>query len=240
MIASDSQSKAELSSLAWWNEYFRPNGGWEKNGGRQQTRIFAEHFCACVSIDCPGTFRLLDVGCGLGDALLVFRRKFPQAELHGIDFSPVAVARCKEHLRDQVKLEVGTLDDVAGHYDVIYVSNVLEHFVDFERKSRHLARRCSRLCIMVPYREQESGQDLRPNGNRHHQQTFYESSFDFLLTEGCATQIDRTIVSCPGAWGWSRLQRMVERLKNPIRRVLGKSPAREPLQIIFDIRLSCK
>lgn len=39
------------------------------------------------SLNIPGTFRVLDAGCGFGDGLIALRHAFPQAELRGVEIS---------------------------------------------------------------------------------------------------------------------------------------------------------
>ncbi len=236
MALPDPASPADpVGDPAWWDHYFANGGGWEQNGGRQQTRRFAEAFCSNVKLP-GGPLRILDVGCAIGDAISVFRRCYPEARLFGMDASSVAVERCKATLGHEAEFFVGTIETLQEPFDVIYISNVLEHFADYQRKARLLSARCSRLCVMVPFDERLRGARLRPDPTRHHQWTFDEESFDFLLHDGLATQLHCTTTSCPGAWAWTQREQVVARLKNPLRRLLGKPLQVELLQAIFDIR----
>lgn len=69
-------------------------GRWEK-----VARAMAEHY------DLPANPKILDIGCGKGFLLYDFLKVIPDAEIHGIDISPYAVANCKEEIRD--RLQVG-------------------------------------------------------------------------------------------------------------------------------------
>ena len=81
--------------------------------------------------DAPG--RMLDVGCGEGFALAFFRRKGWQVE--GIDYTATAIEGMNPACRDAV-----TTGDIMAlladrvregrRYDVIWMTNVLEHVVD--------------------------------------------------------------------------------------------------------------
>jgi ubiquinone/menaquinone biosynthesis C-methylase UbiE len=221
--------------MTWWNNYFVEDGGWERNRGKTQTRMFAEAFCQHVRLDYAGTFTLLDVGCALGDALRAFHEHYPNAELHGIDISDVAISRCQAELGVQAQFSVGSIERLVQSFDVIYVSNVLEHFTDYKEKVRSLTKHCRRLCIMVPFNERCNGKPLMPDPNQHHQHTFQRNSFDYLVREGVAKLVCPHVVSCPGAWGWTLRQKVKQELKNPIRWLLGRPRSYELLQVIFDI-----
>jgi SAM-dependent methyltransferase len=224
---------------SWWDEYFAPGGGWERNGGRRQTRVFAEHFTDRIRLDPGEAFSLLDVGCALGEALKHFAKVYPRASLYGIDFSATAIERGREELGNTAVLSVGTFEDTQGHYDIIYCSNTLEHFPDFQTKARILAQHCNRLCVLVPYEERDHRlKPLVPNPAEQHQHTFLRDSFDFLVEEGLAKGVETQVFSCPGAWGWTIRTRIEQSVKNVARVLLGR-PRRVPRkQILFDIRLA--
>lgn len=225
----------DLKDQRWWEDYFSVGGGWERNGGRRQSRVFAEYFTCHARIDPSVSFSLLDVGCALGDAIRHFSKTFPNARLHGIDFSRTAIGRCREDSGHLATFQVGDMADVEGHYDLIYCSNCLEHFVDFGARARKLMKHGRRLCVLVPYREMKNGRPLAPDPNEHHQVTFLRDSFDFLVREGLARNISSAVFSCPGAWGWSRQEKAKQFLKNVVRRFRGKPLIEEPRQIFFDI-----
>lgn len=226
-----------MSELAWWEEYFAPGGGWERNGGREQTRRFALQFVRRCGLEHAARFSLLDVGCALGDALRVFAEAFPNARLHGIDFAPTAVARCRAELGSRAQVAVASIEAVRGAYDVVYCSNTLEHFVDYDAKARSLARQAARrLFVMVPYRELRDGKAIAPDPRQHHQHTFERHSFDFLVREGLATGVRTQVFACPGAWGWSAADQVVQRAKNAGRALLRRPTLAPPRQILYEIR----
>lgn len=227
--------RADLKDHQWWERYFAVGGEWEKHGGREQTRIFAEAFVAHAGLPRDRAFSLLDAGCALGDALTVFGRAYPEVELHGLDFSAVAVSRATAHLGPRAAITQGDIESIRGHYDVVFCSNTLEHFADYERKARTLGAHCSQLCIMVPYREFREGRPLQPDPTEHHQHTFERDSFDFLLREGRASKIDVEVFACPGAWGWTTGERAVQGVKNLVRVAVGRHWIRPPLQILYKI-----
>lgn len=225
-----------LGTRDWWDEYFSVGGGWETRGGRIQTKTFAKAFLCRIKLDKESSFRLLDVGCALGDATALFRKHYPKAKLFAIDISETAIRRCREEFGSAATFQVKTIEDIYCFYDVIYCSNVLEHFSDYKRKTRHLVTNCARLFVVVPFRESRHGKLLQNDPNEHHQHTFDFDSFDFLIEEGLATAIHSHVFTCPGAWSWPKRRWLMEMLiKNPLRLVLRKSLLRNPLVILYDI-----
>lgn len=223
--------------LADINGYFKVNGAWEQNNGPRQTELFAHYFDKVITFQ-EQNFNLLDVGCALGQAAAFFACRYPEAEISATDISDVAISRAKEQYGDSVQFFTEDIERLDGQYDVIYCSNVLEHFYDFAQRTRTLAAFCKRLCIMVPYNERKrNGSKLVPDAsNLEHQYSFYQDSFDFLLDEKLAFTIDTEVISCPGAWGWSRRQRITHCIDNFLRKVSSRPRVHEPLQIIFDIK----
>lgn len=223
--------------LADINEYFKEGGAWEKNKGKQQTKLFAHYFDQTITFT-DQKFTLLDVGCALGQAAAFFSRRYPNATVSATDISDVAISRAHNHYGEHVNFFTADIENISEFFDVIYCSNVLEHFHDFTKKTRKLANCCQRLCIMVPYNElTNQGHELTPDSTSiEHQNSFYEDSFDFLLEEGLAQTVDSTIISCPGAWGWSRRQKITHGIDNFFRKITGRPHDHELLQIIFDIK----
>lgn len=231
---------SELKNYGWWERYFAIDGGWERAGGRKQSRIFAEHFVAHAGLQAQASFSLLDAGCALGDALALFAQQYPRARLHGIDFSATAIDRCRRDQLAKAAFEVGDLMAIADTYDVIYCSNTLEHFADFDTEARHLMRHCRKLFVMVPFHELQHGKAIAPNPLEHHQHTFERQSFDFLLREGLASRIDCQAFACPGAWGWGAAEHMTQFVKNIARLALGRSWVHPPLQVLYEITAAHK
>jgi SAM-dependent methyltransferase len=219
------------------NEYFKENGAWEKNKGKQQTKLFAYYFDQVITFTYQN-FTLLDVGCALGQAAAFFSRRYPNATVSATDISDVAIRRARKHYGELADFFTADINNISGFYDVIYCSNVLEHFHDFEEKTRKLTACCQRLCIMVPYNERMSGgHKLTPDSTSiEHQYSFYEDSFDFLLKEGRANTVHSKIISCPGAWGWNQRQKITHGIDNFLRKIIGKPHDYELLQIIYDIK----
>ena len=87
----------------------------------------------------PNAGRLLDVGCGNGEFLLLARAMGWQAE--GVEPDPKAAAICRDRNLDVVQGGIEALDDRAGEYDAITLNQVIEHVPD----PRDVLARCRRL-----------------------------------------------------------------------------------------------
>lgn len=225
-----------LSTKEDWDAYFEEGGPWEVNGGPEQSRLFAAAFCRHTRIQLESGQSLLDCGCALGDALPVFSKYFPKAQLHACDFSTVAIRRSKEQYVNLASFSVVSMEEVSGMYDMIYSSNTLEHFADYKEKARKLLQHCRYLCILVPYNEKRFGKDLEYDPHCHHVVTFCEHSFDFLIDEGHAKKVHPPkVFTVPKAWSWSLSDWIVQPLKNIVRPLLQRPIVRNNKQILFEI-----
>jgi SAM-dependent methyltransferase len=210
---------------------FAEDGHWEKNRGPDQTRRFAEFFHRKVWIPWA-SFSVLDVGCGLGDALLVWHQKYPSAELHGCDVAETAVKRCQARYGGFARLFRASFEELEGFWDVIYCSNVLEHFEQHVEIAEALLLRCKVLFLLTPFGELRDESLLKPDGKEYHVATFYRDSFDALVRQDRASRIETLIEGCPHAWGFSWMQKVrwlaASALKN-------RCVLQEPLQILYAI-----
>ena len=231
-----SKKRDRLSTKEDWDAYFEEGGPWEANRGPEQTRLFAEAFCKHTSIHLENGQSLLDSSCALGDALPVFRKHFPKAQLYAYDFSKVAIRRCKERHSGMAGCYAASIEEISSMYDVIYSSATLEHFSDYKEKARALLQHCRYLCIFVPYNEKRFGKNLKYGQDHDHVVTFFEHSFDFLLDEGFAKRISYTKSICvPKAWSWTLITRITQTVLNVCRLLLGRPIVRNQKMILFEI-----
>jgi ubiquinone/menaquinone biosynthesis C-methylase UbiE len=76
---------------------------------------------------------ILEIGCNCGPNLYIFAKKFPDAEIRGIDVNPMAVQKGNEWFTEEgisnVKLLVGKADDLRQFkdksFDVVFTDAVL-------------------------------------------------------------------------------------------------------------------
>lgn len=211
-----------INSKSYWDGRFS-SGDWVNKGGRSQTENFAREQIRYFSISYSFEGRIVDFGCGLGDAIPVYRRRFPRAKLIGVDFSFSAIRDCKSrygHLADFICGEAGSVPVS----DVIIASNVLEHIEDDESIVYTLLAKCSLLYIIVPYKEILGGFD-------EHINTYDKNSFKKF-----ADSI--TSIRVFPAKGWSQYGKSLffdVYAKNLLRPFFGKHRVHRRKQIIFQI-----
>lgn len=210
---------------------FQEGGHWDQNHGPAQTRWFAESFHRHAQIPWS-EFSVLDVGCALGDALPVWRRRYPAAKLYGCDVAESAVKRCRQRHGDIAEFFRASFEEIEGFWDVIFCSNVLEHFEQHLEIAEALLGQCKVLMALTPFGELRNGSPLRVSEDYYHVATFFRDSFDDLVRRGHASRIETAIFSCPGGWGYTRTQR-IRRLLGTLRR--SRYFVQEPLQILYAI-----
>ena len=63
--------------------------------------------------------RILDVGCGTGFTTRRLARRFPRAEVLGLDLSPAMIARAKRVLLPNLRYAVGDVRTLEGRFDLV-------------------------------------------------------------------------------------------------------------------------
>jgi hypothetical protein len=195
-------SPPKVNSVAFWEDYMANK--WDANSGRLQTKLFAKYFLDTVTLP-PDTTTLLDVSCAKGD-----------------DISEVAIADARQAYGQIAEFEVAGFEELSRHYDVIYCSNTLEHFVNYVECARQLLKHCNWLYILVPYLELHDGKWLAPRPGEQHVATFDEHSFDQLVKTGDARHIQFWIRYTPLAWGngpvpfWRKVTAFLRRRPSPV------------------------
>jgi len=107
-------------------------GRWEK-----VARAMVEHYTL------PPQPKILDIGCGKAFLLYDFLKVNPDAEIHGIDLSPYAIANSKEEIRD--RLQVGSATALPwpdDHFDLVISINTLHclHAQELDPALREMER----------------------------------------------------------------------------------------------------
>lgn len=214
------QPSDNVNSPEYWNWRFG-SGDWEARDGRQQTANFANEQIKQIRLmKLPADFRgtILDFGCGLGDAIPVYRQAFPNAKLLGVDISRAAIDLCRKRYGSLATFLAGDYT-VIPNVDVIIASNVLEHLDNDSEIASHLLSKCLDLFVIVPYRESP----LIPE----HVNYYDEDSFSFIQSR------KYRIFSCKG---WTQpLHRLITDIyfMNLFRMLLGKTRVRKGMQIIY-------
>ncbi len=108
------------------------------------------HLIAALIGDVRPT-RILEIGCGDGGTLTAMRRKWPRAELCGVEPSGKATRMAREAGHEVVEgfVEEGLPDETVGQFDLILSYHVIEHTLDPVRFLTALADRLTPDGIVV-------------------------------------------------------------------------------------------
>lgn len=110
-----------------YDDYFTENPG--KWTGAKRNR-FAEQVLSQIPIK-PRA--VLDVGCGNGHTLKHFREVYPQADLYGMDLSPVACSIARSNVKGSTIINTFVEDFGQApslYFDLILCMGTGEHFLD--------------------------------------------------------------------------------------------------------------
>lgn len=186
----------EINDHSYWNRRFEEN--WVENLGQSQSRFFSHVALELfppwlIEIAKQPGISFCDWGCAMGDGTEVLRQALLPEDLHGIDFSEVAIARARE-LYPAIKFHA--LDLLSGQqefsFDILFSSNTLEHFHEPWDVASSLAPYVKRfLCFLVPFQE--------PVDQRH-EEHFYSFDWgnirrliapDFVLVDAAVADVGR-------------------------------------------------
>jgi SAM-dependent methyltransferase len=140
-----------INTRSYWDDRFS-SGDWDEKSGRWQTENFAR--CQIPHFQIPNEFEgtMLDFGCGLGDAIPVYKEHFPKARLLGVDLSQSGIDKCRERYGAMASFVQGDHQSVSPA-DIIITSNVMEHLTNDRDVAASLLSKCKTLYIIVPYKE---------------------------------------------------------------------------------------
>ncbi len=88
--------------------------------------------------------KVIEVGCGLGHTMEVFKRN--NLNCVGIDVSPHAVSVCRNK---GLNVSQRKLEDITEKYDLVSSDGMLEHFLNFEPYAQHLMRISSNYVLLI-------------------------------------------------------------------------------------------
>jgi SAM-dependent methyltransferase len=125
-------------------------GRWEK-----VAQAMAEHY------HLPPKPKILDIGCGKAFLLYDFLKVIPDAEIHGIDVSPYAIANSKEEIRD--RLQVGNATHLPwpdNYFDLVISITTLHNLHTYDlypalREMERVGKNNKYLCVESYRNEQE-------------------------------------------------------------------------------------
>jgi SAM-dependent methyltransferase len=177
----------------------------------RQIELFAKYFLIHVRLPNKDQFTLLDVGCGTGTALKIIGSKYPNAQLSGCDLEAENIAISKQFNGKYGYFFVSDIESLNEHWDIIYLSNVLEHLYEWKEKLDNLLEKTNRLYLLVPYQERITSLPKNKFDHSFHINSFGKHSFDYLKTKGY--KVNQRIITTPYAWGSSPLRSLLEKYK---------------------------
>jgi len=210
-----------INAKDYWENRFA-SGDWEDKEGRLQTKNFAKNIVKLINISFDFSGKILDFGCGLGDAMPIYREHFERASLIGVDRSKTAIAKCKEKYSDIAEfIECDYIEVTKA--DVIISCAVFEHLSDQMEIAKHLLTKCTVLYIFVPYKETIVF-------GKEHVNSYDDNSFNDF--EKC----NSTIFISKG-WSQYGLRLWLDiYLKNLLRPLLGKKIVHRKRMIMFQLK----
>lgn len=150
------ENKFDINSKQYWDRRFEND--WESNSGREQTMFFAniaiENIPSWLIADINNNkLNICDVGCAEGDSIPIINNKFYKSEVIGLDFSEHAINKAKSYY-PHYKFQCSAIEEIEESFDVIFSSNVLEHFSNpFNILENILSKTRKHLILLLPFQE---------------------------------------------------------------------------------------
>lgn len=149
--------KDNINSREYWNTRFDED--WTLAQGEEQTQFFAEiaiklmpdWFLRKLKIE---KMSVCDMGCAKGQAV-DYMSKFFGYKIAGADFAIEAINHAKESYPEN-EFTVVDLNDIPKNfkYDVVFCSNVLEHFTQPWKIVENLTRNVEKyIVLLIPFQE---------------------------------------------------------------------------------------
>lgn len=146
-----------INSEEYWDDRFLND--WNKYSGEEQTQFFAEITCRLLPAWLIKSIRMnrymiCDMGCACGEAVNTLSQ-FLNTEVCGMDFSDNAIEIAKRRF-PAYHFEQGDISNLNPEkkFDIVYSSNVLEHFYTPWGMAEKMALAAKHyLIIQMPFRE---------------------------------------------------------------------------------------
>jgi len=146
-----------INSREYWNNRFQ-SGSWDELGGQDQTLFFNKlalsYLPQWIYDDIESkNLSIIDVGCAEGSGTSLIKNTFSRSNVVGVDFSESAIEFATRSY-PACEFKCQDLDNISDNYEVVFSSNVLEHFVDPFNKLEKLKSICDKyLILLLPFQE---------------------------------------------------------------------------------------
>lgn len=147
-----------INSRKYWEERFE-SGSWDEFEGDKQTEFFThvalEYLPNWVMEDIDlNDYRILDAGCAKGEGTSILKQRFTKSDVIGVDFSESAINEAKNNYQ-ACNFFCHDIKDIKEKYDVVFCSNVLEHFKNpFSELDRLVDIADKYLVLLLPFQEE--------------------------------------------------------------------------------------
>ena len=154
---------SDVNSRDYWNHRFETD--WTLRRGCEQSRFFARIALGLMPDWLVRVLRdgatICDWGCAMGDGTAALAAALPGAKFTGIDFSAAAIEHARrEHPTVEFACRDLLQEPPATPFDVMFSSNVLEHFPQPADVLARLAPHTGSLMVhLVPFREPLAGRE---------------------------------------------------------------------------------
>lgn len=146
-----------VNSEEYWEQRFA-TGSWNENDGNVQSEYFAN-----MALDfLPDWLKLeikechlsiIDVGCAEGDGTAILAREFPSSRVTGVDFSEKSIEKANKKF-PYCCFEKMDIAEESVTADVVFCSNVLEHFKAPETVLENLfTENVKFVILLVPFKD---------------------------------------------------------------------------------------
>lgn len=146
-----------INDRDYWNKKF------DNSSDAEQRAVQTEYFVRlaldnlprwCTESISDSSKTLCDMGCAGGEGTELLRRAFPNCKVIGADFSESAIRKANMHGSKDITFVQADIRSFSERYDVIFSSNVIEHFYDAKGMLKHLLSKANQyLILLLPFRE---------------------------------------------------------------------------------------
>lgn len=158
IIKNGRWDKIMINSKDYWEERFG-SGSWDEFDGDKQTAFFThvalEHLPNWLIEDIDiNNYRILDAGCAKGDGTNILKQRFVKSNVIGVDFSESAINNAKNNY-PVCDFFCEDINEIKSKYDVVFSSNVLEHFKNpFSELDKLIDIADKYLLLLLPFQEE--------------------------------------------------------------------------------------
>jgi len=200
------------------DDWGKGNTDWIKGYWDSQNHPHRQFLVEKIGVFSPIS-SILEIGCNCGPNLCLLAKKFPNAEIRGVDINPMAVKKGNEYLMQErisnVRLSVGKADELSEFpnkaFEIVFTDAVLIYIGPdkIEKVIKEMLRIASRCLILCEWHD-FSMKDKQGRGLYH--LGFWKRDYNALL-EKFVQKDQITVIKIPEClWpetGWGEAGAMV-------------------------------